>query len=325
MDRALYGPGGFYRDGQVPAAHFRTSVHSGSGFAAALVALLQHIDAALDHPEALDLVDVGAGGGQLLARVGALAPAQLTERLRPVAVEVAEPPDALPAGIAWRATPPAEVTGLVVANEWLDNAPVDVVECTGRGPRLVLVDPATGAECSGAVPAAADLAWLGTWWPAETVGERAEIGRPRDEAWADVVRRLRRGVAVGVDYAHRAGSRPPYGTLAGYRAGRAVPPVPDGSCDLTAHVALDACAAAGQAAGGHDTVLTAQREALRALGVRGERPPMDVARTDPHTYLRRLSAASKEGELLDPAGLGGFGWLVHAVGVPLPQPLHDLG
>lgn len=325
MDRALYGPGGFYRSGQAAAAHFRTSAHAGSGFAAALAALLQHIDAALEHPQALDLVDVGAGDGQLLARVRALAPDELTERLHPVAVEVADPPETPPAGVRWRATLPAEVTGLVVANEWLDNIPVDVAECTGQGPRLVLVDPATGTERSGQAPAATDLGWLGTWWPAETAGERAEIGRPRDEAWADAVRRLRRGLAVAVDYAHRAGSRPPYGTLAGYRAGRAVPPVPDGSCDVTAHVALDACAAAGQAAGGHDTVLTTQREALRALGVRGERPPSDVARTDPQTYLRRLSAASQEGELLDPTGLGGFGWLMHAVGMPLPDPLRGLG
>jgi len=34
--------------------------------------------------------------------------------------------------------------------------------------------------------------------------------------------------------------------------------------------------------------------------------------------LRRLRAASEEGELIDPYGLGGFGWLVHAKGIPVP-------
>ncbi|MYS43043.1 hypothetical protein GTY23_17755, partial [Streptomyces sp. SID5998] len=66
-------------------------------------------------------------------------------------------------------------------------------------------------------------------------------------AWAGAVSRLRRGLAVAVDYAHTAADRPPFGTLTGFRDGRETAPVPDGSCDLTAHVALDACAAAGPA------------------------------------------------------------------------------
>jgi SAM-dependent MidA family methyltransferase len=31
---------------------------------------------------------------------------------------------------------PATITGLVIANEWLDNIPVDVVEQTASGPGL---------------------------------------------------------------------------------------------------------------------------------------------------------------------------------------------
>ena len=47
-----------------------------------------------------------------------------------------------------------------------------------------------------------------------------------------------------MDYGHLAAARPPAGTLAAHRAGRLVPPVPDGSCDLTADVAWDSLAAA---------------------------------------------------------------------------------
>jgi hypothetical protein len=61
-----------------------------------------------------------------------------------------------------------------------------------------------------------------------------------------------------------------------------VPPRPDGSMDLTAHVAIDAVAAAGTA------VLTTQHEALAALGVTNR-------------------------ELLDPGALGGFAWLVQRI------------
>jgi SAM-dependent MidA family methyltransferase len=91
--------------------------------------------------------------------------------------------------------------------------------------------------------------------------------------------------------------------------------VPDGSCDLTAHVALDACAAAGEAAGATGTVLTTQAEALRALGVAVARPTRELAVADPAGYLAALAHAGEAAELTDPAGLGGFGWLVQPVGI----------
>jgi SAM-dependent MidA family methyltransferase len=112
-----------------------------------------------------------------------------------------------------------------------------------------------------------------------------------------------------------------YGTLTGYRDGATVPAVPDGSCDVTAHVALDACAVAGEAAGATGTLLTTQRDALRALGLTGARPPLELARRDPGGYLVALGAAGEDAELIDPGGLGGFGWLVQTAGIPIPAPL----
>ena len=100
--------------------------------------------------------------------------------------------------------------------------------------------------------------------------------------------------------------------------------IPDGSRDITAHVALDACAAAGPRPGPTQTLLTTQRAALRALGVTGRRPPLSQADSDPAGYLTALGLAAEEAELIDPAGLGGFGWLIQAVGVPLPGPLAGL-
>jgi SAM-dependent MidA family methyltransferase len=209
------------------------------------------------------------------------------------------------------------VTGLLVANEWLDDVPLDVVELTADGPRLVLVDEA-GTEAPGPAPDPADAAWLARWWPLAEVGDRAEVGRTRDEAWAAAVGRLERGVAVAVDYGHEAGSRPSGGTLTGYRAGAQVRPVPDGSCDLTAHVALDAVAVAGRTAGAGDTRLDDQRSALMSLGVDPRRPPLDPA--DPAAYLAALRRAGEAAELTDRAGLGRFGWLVQGVGMTVPFP-----
>ncbi|MFG2225975.1 SAM-dependent methyltransferase [Streptomyces sp. NPDC048644] len=339
-EAALYGPDGFYTrpGGPGPAGHFRTSVHASPLYAGAVAGLLCRVDAALGHPDELALVDVGAGRGELLTgvldaltdRTGAAgAAAPLSARLRPYAVERAACPDGLDPRIGWLAELPApgSLTGLLFANEWLDNVPVEVVETDPDGvPRRVLVG-ADGTERLGDPVGGADAQWLARWWPglvpesgraAPAPGLRAEVGRPRDAAWARAVRTLRAGLAVTADYAHRRDGRPLFGTLTGFRAGREVPPVPDGGCDITAHVALDACA--GPAAG-----LLTQREALRALGVTGRRPPLPLAATDPAAYVRALATAGEAAELTDPAGLGGFGWLVEPVGAACAGILDDLG
>lgn len=126
---------------------------------------------------------------------------------------------------------------------------------------------------------------------------------------------------IAADYCHQRDDRPPYGTLSAYRDGRAVPAIPDGSRDVTAHVALDACAAAGRSAGAAATLLTSQRQALRRLGVDAGLPPHDLAVTDPMAYVAALSRASEAAELLDSAGFGAFGWLVQSVRTPLPVEL----
>lgn len=313
-ERALYGDGGFYRRSELPSAHFRTSVHVSPRLASAVLTLLTALDDALRQPAELDVVDMGAGGGELLAQLIDLAPPELAARLRPIAVDLRTRPPALAERISWHTEPPQACTGLVIAHEWLDNIPVDVVELTADGPRMVLVDPATGTERTGGRPAQADQEWLDRWWPLTSIGDRAEVGHPRDTAWAGLVLRLRAGIAVAVDYGHELADRPAFGTLAAYRDGRSVRPVPDGSCDICAHVALDACAAAAARTGSGGSHQLTQREALRALGVTGRRPPRAMADTDPLGYLRELQQAGEDGELLDPAGLGGFGWLVHPVG-----------
>jgi SAM-dependent MidA family methyltransferase len=346
MQAALYGPGGFYVRGESPARHFRTSVHVSPGYAAAMLELLREVDAGLGRPERIDLVDVGAGQGELLEQVLAAAAEHeppeaglpesgppesgppgpgrgLAGRIAACAVEVAPRPAGLDPRIRWERVPPASITGLVIASEWLDNVPLDVVELTPAGPAVVQVDPVTGAERPHGRPDPADLAWIREWWPLRC-GERAEVGRIRCIAWAGVIRRIDRGVAVAADYGHLKASRPGHGTLTGYRDGRAVPAVPDGSRDITAHVALDACAVAGKAAGAGETVLTTQRTALRALGLDAQRPPLGLAASDPEGYALALCRASQDAELVNAAGLGGFGWLAQAVGTRLPRPLAKL-
>lgn len=285
---ALYGQSGFFLR-SIPAEHFRTNVAIPL-FAHAVRRLAERIDAALGFPDPFDLVDMGAGRGELLHGLG-----EVPARWRLIGVDLAEIDADAP--FLWSHEIPS-LTGLLIANEWLDDVPLDVLE----DGRLVLVD-SDGTESLGP-PLRSQ--WADRWWP---TGGRVEIGESRDLAWTAAVAKVRRGVAVAIDYGHSVdpdhllGPRRP--TLTGYRAGRQVRPVPDGTCDLTAHVAVDSCAAATGAR------LLSQRDALALLGISASLPEG----ADP-SYALSLQRASQARELLDPDGLGGFSWLIQEVGVP---------
>ena len=286
---ALYGGAGFYRRPEGPGGHFRTAAHAAGP---ELAAALRRMAAAAG---CATVLDVGAGRGELLAAMAGLPRQAQAPRLH--GVDLVPRPKGLPDEVGW-STGLAAVPGtvwdgrvLLVAWELLDVVPCPVLELDDAGrPRTVLVDPRTGRERLGGAPPAAELAWCREWWPAGRVGraaDRIEVGLPRDALWAELAGLVRDGVLLAVDYAHTAADRPAAGSLTGFRRGRAVPPVPDGGCDVTAHVAIDSVAAAGVRAGAGGTRLLRQAEALAALGVR-------------------------DGELLDPGGLGGFSWLEQA-------------
>ena len=306
---ALYGPDGLYRQPAGPAGHFATSAQGaprlGPVLAGALVRWMRE--------EGLTtFVDVGCGRGELLGHVHAHDPA-----VRCLGVDVVPRPEGLPGPVEWLESPggpdlPASLSGLedalVLANEWLDVVPCPVVEVDDAGVlRVVLVDPADGSECLGPALEGPDLVWCEQFWPVTGVppGDRVEVGRARDEAWAALLGRLVSGVAVAVDYGHVRGDRPAVGTLTGFRAGHHVVPVPDGSCDITAHVAMDSLP--------HDELLD-QRTALRRLSVDGSvRPGYELARADPTAYLRALGEASAAAALTARGGLGDFLWAVTRV------------
>lgn len=318
MAAALYGPGGFYRTNS-PTAHFRTSASASPLLAGSLAPLVLAVDQALESPGQLDIVDFGAGDGSLLVELVRSLPSDIAARVSPVAVEIRPPPSELPDQVSWTEAPPSHVNGLVIAHEYLDNVPCDVVEVGGDHLlNQVLVDSTSGEERLGAELTIEQTAWVERWWPLTEPGDRAEVGVSRDQAWAQLVGSLSRGIVMAIDYGHRrheraSGARP-VGTLTGYRDGRQVIPVPDGSCDITAHVAMDACEQAGRDAGADASTLISQSDALRALGLDAKRPPIELAHSDPRGYIEGLSRASHAAELLDPTSLGSFWWLLQAKG-----------
>lgn len=311
---ALYGPKGFYRTA-APAEHFRTSAHASALLAQAL--------ARLAHGCGLRrVVDIGSGRGELLQALTDVDPG-----LELVGVDVRPRPAGLPPSAGWLVAPGGSALpdlgsavegALVVANEWLDDVPCPVLEVDDRGYLRVVHAAPNGSQSLEGSPTASELEWMRRWWPVEgaPAGTRVEVGLPRDLAWAALVRQARDSVLVAIDYAHRAPSRPAAGTLLGFRAGRPVAPVPDGSRDITAHVAMDAVAEAAPEV--TSSVLTTQREGLRALGITAEQPPHALATQDPAAYLAALARAGQADELLSRGGLGGFAWLVQSRGPRLP-------
>jgi SAM-dependent MidA family methyltransferase len=359
--QALYGPGGFYLRPEGPAGHFRTACHAGGSVLASALSRLAveaGCTAIVDigagrgelltalarlqsqHPDGLELpddlpedlfvtppgsstepgtTDEGGGAGAALLLHG---------------VDVVERPEGLPASVGWsqglQALPDDVLDeALVVAWELLDVVPVPIAEVDDEGvPRIIAVDPVTGDEHRSHPLTVVEYAWCARWWPLVDAepGYRIEIGGPRDALWADLVKRVARtsngGLLLAVDYCHEAHRRPPVGSLSAFRGGRAVPPIPDGSCDLTSHVAMDSVAAAGRRAGATSSVMLRQRAALRALGAvitPGDLAAARASGTD--ALLAQLELRSQLDELLDESGLGGFCWLLQGVRHPVPARL----
>ena len=301
-DQALYGKSGFYRRVEGPAGHFSTATQGipqiGEMLARSLLKLMDQ--------EGLDtFVDMGCGRGELLEHVHRLSP-----QSHCIGVDIVDRPR-LSEPISWIQSPgggqlPDELDGLsdtlVFANEWLDVVPCPIAEMDEDGElREVLVKVPSGDERLGEIVSGTDREWCQWFWPIDRLepGDRLEIGETRDTAWDDLLGRIASGLAVAVDYGHTIDSRPPPGSLTGFRQGRQVLPIPDGSCDLTAHVAMDSLT--------HDELLD-QRTALRQLGTSGQTPPHDLARSDPMAYLRGLSTASAAAALTAKGGFGDFMW-----------------
>jgi len=301
--RAASGGDGFWTT-TVPSDHFRTASTLGPELAQAVAGLLA------DRPGLRRVLELGAGDGRLLADLRALRP-----DLALTGVDLRGRPAHVDPTIHWRtdrwdvrrdtwtsgAVPALlaeEVPTLVLAVEWLDDLPCKLAAPAGDGWReldadLVPADPLGGA----------DLAWVQRWWP---TGDQVEVGRTRDAAWAAVLRGLAAGggAALLVDYGHRRADRPRAGSLAAFRAGRAVEPRPLADRNLTAHVAVDAVAAAGTAAGGR-TVLAGRQEST----LPGLLPPVP-GEADP---LTALAARSRRRALTAAAGWGGHHWLLQEV------------
>jgi SAM-dependent MidA family methyltransferase len=127
MKDALYGPNGFYIRGSRAGRRggdFITSPEVGPLFGTVIARALDAWWIELGSPSRFDVVECGAGPGTLARSIMAAKP-QCMDALRYVAVEVSTAQRALhPDNIESRETmPEGPITGVILANELLDNMP----------------------------------------------------------------------------------------------------------------------------------------------------------------------------------------------------------
>ena len=100
-----------------------------------------------------------------------------------------------------------------------------------------------------------------------------------------------------------------------------VAPIPDGSCDITADVAIDACAAAGPTSLAAVTIVPPNARPCMHLAQRRFVHLWNWRTLLPLTTSHELSAASRAGELTNTGQLGGYYWLIQARNIDLPASL----
>ena len=127
MQLALYGQGGFYTTGGRAGRRggdFITSPEVGPLFGTVIARTLDEWWKELGSPSRFDVVECGAGPGTLARSILAAQP-ECTDAMHYVAVEISASQRALhPQGVESRETmPDGPITGVILANELLDNLP----------------------------------------------------------------------------------------------------------------------------------------------------------------------------------------------------------
>jgi SAM-dependent MidA family methyltransferase len=197
---ALYGRHGFYNAGGRAGrrgGHFLTSPEVGPLFGAVLARALDGWWRRLGEPDDFTVVEVGAGPGTLARTVLAAQP-QCAPRYVTVELSAAQR-ELHPDGVERLTELPTGITGVVLANELLDNLPFRLAVFDGAWREAYVAD---GGDGTLREVLAAPLDPLPAWLPATAPhGARAPI---QDEAaaWVAASRAaLARGRVVVVDYA----------------------------------------------------------------------------------------------------------------------------
>lgn len=222
IDLALYAEGGFYaaRGAAGRRADFLTSPELGPLFGVLVGRALDGWWRALDEPDPFVVVEGGAGAGTLARSVLSARPGcstalrwvcvERSARLRALATAnlALEPPAQVLGGVRGGGPvvtvvddlPGGPFTGVVLANELLDNLPPVIAERTAEGWAEVRVAEEGGHLVEVVVPSAAVARLASRWADGAAPGSRIPLAR-RADRWVERARSsLDAGWVVCIDY-----------------------------------------------------------------------------------------------------------------------------
>jgi SAM-dependent MidA family methyltransferase len=314
MEAALFDPeDGFYvRGDRGPGRDFVTSPVLSPLFGATVANLVGPCWEALGRPVPMMVCEVGAGTGRLLADLlGAaadrgdpwLGAADIALVERGEAASRAGGADLPGFRVAARLADLAPFTGLVLANELLDNLPVRLVAAPGGGTQEIRVGESNGRLVL--VPSDVEFGL-------DPVGVRAFL----DELALVMVS----GYAVLIDYSTDS----LYGQLRAFREHRQDADVlaDPGDCDVTASVDWDALIEAAGRRGFTLVARLSQRELLMSLGLTSALHLLRaaelaaVASEDTWQSLQMRDRWTRATALVDPNGPGAFEVVILGRNVP---------
>ena len=270
-------------------------------------------------PEPFTVVEAAAGTGAMARSILAHRPLGCRDALRYVAVERS---GLMRDGLE-RIGPPVEVTdripeepftGVVVANELLDNLPFDLFEFheSGGWHEVRVLGGADGSWVEQLVPVDSETdGWARAAAPGADAGARIPRQRAAAVWLTEALDRLERGRIVVFDYADTTPSmarRPTAEWLRTYRqhARGAHPLVDPGSQDITCEVAIDQLTAVATADRDRSQAEWLTDHGIDALVEDGKRIWHERAHLGDLEAIRARSRVIEAEALRDPAGLGAF-------------------
>lgn len=364
LEVALYDPvEGFYERGGRSGRRgdFLTSPEVGPLFGAVVARYVDTVWDDLGRPDPFAVIEVGAGPGTLARTVLAASP-RCAAALRYVLVErsarqrrlhldglpleehstsfflpggrIEADDDAAPRSrpgigpiaVSLEQLPAEAVTGVVIANELLDNVPFDLlVRRDGRWWEVRIGLAEHGRHLTEVIVPVVAPSWLASLVPDPAEGARIPVQTGAASWLRRALERLDGGVVVILDYASSSAelaARPSTEWLRTYRAherGTAVL-LDVGEQDITCEVALDQLARVRP-----PVDVTTQAEWLVRHGIgplveAGRVAWTEGAARGDLAALRGRSRVREAEALLDPAGLGAFRVITWAAGPALPSP-----
>lgn len=346
MAACLYEPGlGYYTSpGRKVGAEgdFYTSSNVHQAFGRVIARELVQMWGCLDRPTPFDVIEVGAGGGQLaldiMDTLAELAPDchgavtyRFIEKEPSLREAQAEKLAAHTNRLAWSS--PEELLsgnlsfrGCLLSNELIDSFPVHLVEMTKEGLKEVYVTNAVEGfgEELGDLSAEELAAYLDMAGANLVIGQRAEVNLAAPSWIRGVAKALAQGFVLTIDYGYPANilyaPGRMNGTLLCYHRHTLEhnPYLRPGQQDITSHVDFSALMQAGEVAGLSTVWFGEQYRFLMGGGIIEELMALESRATSEGEKIRHRLALKKL--MLPEGGMGDtFRVLVQAKGVDNPQ------